>query len=85
MRMQSLSLTLDATDADHPLDYYEDNLPRGVLVSAGAIPDGTENGLPAVVFVAQMEDGSKIVVSTTLALIRGAVGAMAARYPDPRP
>jgi hypothetical protein len=83
--MQGLSITLDATSEDSPLDHYEEDAPKGTIVSAGVLPDATEGGLPAVVLVIALEDGSTVVGHTTLALLVNATRAMAARYPDPRP
>jgi hypothetical protein len=83
--MQGLSLTLDATSDDSPLEHYTDDAPKGTIVSAGVVPKATEGGLPAVALVVILEDGSTVVAHTTLALLVNATRAMAARYPDPRP
>jgi len=83
--MQKLSISLDATNEESPLDHYTEDAPKGTIVSAGVIPEATDGGLPAVAMVIVLEDGSTVVGSTTLALFVNTARAMAARYPDPRP
>ena len=82
--MQGLSITLDATNEDTPLDHYTEDAPKGTIVSAGVLPEATDGGRPAVVLVIALEDGSTVVGHTTLALFVNTARAMSARYPDPR-
>jgi hypothetical protein len=58
---------------------------QGKVTAIGGIPEGTTEGLAAVVVVITLDDGSTVVGQTTLALLASAARALAARYPDPRP
>jgi hypothetical protein len=81
-----LRVILDATSDKLPgLPASSDPRAEGRVTAVGGIPDGTSGGRAAVALVITFPDGSTALAQTTLALLSGALSALTARYPDPRP
>ena len=54
---------------------------HGSITRVGNLPNATSAGKPAFQLLANMDDGSQVIVETTWALMQGALRALAARWP----
>jgi hypothetical protein len=78
-----LQVIMDATEEGLP--GVHDGMAQGQVTAIGGVPRGTAAGLASVALVVTLDDGTTVFGETTLALLNGAVRALTARYPDPRP
>ena len=82
--MTGLSIDLEIQD-EAWRKYLDTNFKHGRITRVGNLPNGTAAARPAFQLMATMDDGSTVVVETTWALMRGALTALNARWPQDQP
>ena len=82
--MTPLTVDLEIEDGAW-LPYVSGTLCHGYIKRVGNLPNATQNGLPAFQLMATLDDGSTVVIETTWALMRGALTALNARWPQDQP
>lgn len=64
--------------------YLPDPIRHGAITRVGNLPGGTSGGAPAFELIARLDDGSTVVVETTWRLMRTAMLALDAAWPEYR-
>lgn len=76
----SITIHLDG-DACWP-DLTSKEHRHGKIVSVATLPDGTSGGRPSIMIRAELDDGSIVLIETTLRLFNACAAAFRGRYGD---
>lgn len=76
--------------ACHPYTHDEEaqkrtkngQLPRGDVVTIGALPHGMASKMPSIVIAVELSNGNRVYAQTSMKLFLEAASAFAAQFPD---
>jgi hypothetical protein len=78
-----LAVDLSVEDGGWAEHIGDSQVRHGMIERVGCLPDATSAGKPAFELLATLDDGSKVVLETTWALMDNATRVLRARYGDP--